>query len=213
MTSAGHEGTATTVDMWVDPICPFAWMTSRWLLEVESLRDISVQFHIMSLSLLNDEGDDMPEKRRKALDRGWGPVRVAIAAEQAHGGDALRRLYNALGQRIHNQHRTPERALYVEALAEADLPAALADAADSDEHDGELRASHHRGMDPVGEEVGTPVIHVPSEHGVVAFFGPVVTPIPRGDDATRLWDGVLLVAGTDQFFELKRSRTRKPSFD
>ena len=148
------------------------------------------------------------------LDAGWGPVRVAIAAEQAHGADVLRDLYTALGTRIHLGDRDPDRDLYIEALTEVGLPAGLADAADSIEFDDALRASHHAGMDAVGDEVGTPVIHAPGPDGApVAFFGPVVIPAPKGAVAGRLWDGVLLVAGTDGFFELKRSRTRQPTFD
>jgi hypothetical protein len=208
----------TTVDMWVDPVCPFAWMTSRWLLEVEQVRDVHVRFHIMSLSVLNDARARDPHSGlsdfyRDLVSRAWGPVRVAIAVEQRYGGAALRNLYTALGTRIHLADRRADRQLYIEALAEVGLPVELADAADSTEFDERLRASHHRGMDPVGEEVGTPVVHVPGPNGdVVAFFGPVVTPIPRGEAAGTLWDGVLLVAGTDEFFELKRSRTREPSF-
>ena len=204
----------TPVDVWVDPICPFAWMTSRWLLEVEPQRDVDVRFHVMSLSVLNEGRDELSDFYRDLIERGWGPVRVAVAAEQSAGPDALRRLYDALGTRIHNQQLTPDRGMYVDALAEAGLRAVLADTATSTDYDDAVRISHHAGMDPVGEDVGTPVIHIPGPNGdTVAFFGPVVTPIPRGDAATRLWDGVLLVAGTDEFFELKRSRTREPVFD
>jgi len=204
----------TEVDLWVDPICPFAWMTSRWLLEVERVRDVRARFHVMSLSVLNQDRDDLSERYRRLLDTGWGPVRVAIAAEQAHGPEALRKLYTALGTRIHPQDREPDRQLYREALAEVGLPVELAEAADGDEHDEALRASHHAGMDAVGEDVGTPVIHAPGPDGeMIAFFGPVVIPAPKGEAAGRLWDGVLLVAGTDGFFELKRTRDRAPRFD
>ncbi len=205
---------APRVDLWVDPICPFAWMTSRWLLEVERVRGVHVRFHIMSLSVLNEGREGLPERYRRLLDIGWGPVRVAVAAEQAGGQVALRALYNALGARIHVQDREPDRALFAEALAEVGLPAHLADAADNADLDVALRASHHAGMDPVGEDVGTPVIHTAgADGGQVAFFGPVVIPAPKGEAAGLLWDGVLLVAGTDGFFELKRTRTREPVFD
>jgi hypothetical protein len=204
----------THVDIWVDPICPFAWMTSRWLLEVEAERNLDVCFHVMSLSILNDGRDGLSDFYRDLVGRAWGPVRVVIAAERDHGPRAVRDLYNALGQRIHNQQRRADRAVYHEALTEAGLPTALADAADSSTYDEALRVSHHRGMDPVGEDVGTPVIHLPGPAGTtVAFFGPVVTPIPKGGNALRLWDGVVAIAATDEFFELKRSRTREPSFD
>jgi hypothetical protein len=203
-----------SVDVWVDPVCPFAWLTSRWLLEVERQRPITVTFHIMSLSVLNQGREGLSDFYRDLVDRAWGAVRVAIAAEHEHGNEVLRGLYQALGTRIHLQDRRQDRALFVEALIDVGLPVSLADAADSDTYDELLRASHHRGRDLVGEEVGTPVIHVPGTDGkTVAFFGPVVTPTPRGDAALRLWDGVMLVADTPEFFEMKRSRTRPLSFD
>lgn len=202
------------VDLWVDPICPYAWMTSRWLSEVERVRPLVAQFHVMSLSVLNEGRGDLPERYRRLLDVGWGPVRVAIAVEEKYGPDALRSFYDALGTRLHPFGRDFDQELCHEALSEVGLPASLADAAGSTEFDGALRASHHAGMDPVGDEVGTPVIHAPGTDGeTVAFFGPVVIPAPKGEAAGRLWDGVLLVAGTDGFFELKRSRTREPTFD
>ena len=204
----------TVADMWFDPICPWAWMTSRWLLEVERTRDVRVRFHVMSLSVLNEGREGLPERYERLLRTGWGPVRVAIAVEDKCGGDALRAFYTALGTRIHNLDLPISRALYEAALAEASLPAELANAAETTEWDEALRASHHAGMDPVGDEVGTPVIHTPGPAGeTIAFFGPVVSPAPKGESAGRLWDGVLLVSGTDGFFELKRTRTRDPIFD
>jgi 2-hydroxychromene-2-carboxylate isomerase len=198
----------TPVDFWFDPICPWAWIASRWLLEVAKLRPVRPRWHVMSLSVLNEDKPDLPEQYKELLEKGWGPVRVAIAAEQKSGPEVLGPLYTALGTRFHHDKAPLERTTIEAALAEVGLPADLADAMDSADFDEALRASHANGMDRVGYEVGTPVISV---HGT-SFFGPVLSPIPRGQDAARLWDGVLLVAKTDGFFELKRSRTRDPIF-
>jgi protein-disulfide isomerase-like protein with CxxC motif len=203
------EQESTLVDFWFDPLCPWAWIASRWLLEVQKVRPVTPRWHVMSLAVLNEDKEDLPEQYRELLAQAWGPVRVAIAAEQKFGPDVLLPLYTALGTRFHHEQAAKDRATVEAALAEAGLPTDLADAMDDSSNDEALRASHHDGMDRVGYEVGTPVISVNG----VSFFGPVVSPIPRGDDAARLWDGVLAVAGTDGFFELKRSRTRDPIFD
>jgi protein-disulfide isomerase-like protein with CxxC motif len=201
-------------DMWFDPACPWAWLTSRWLLEVEKVRPVDVRFHVMSLSVLNEGRDNLPEKYREGLTKNWGAVRVAIAAEQKYGNDVLRPLYTALGTRIHLAREERDRALFEAALADAGLPMELAAAADSTEYDEALRASHDKGMAPVGLDVGTPVIHIPGADGsLIAFFGPVVTPAPKGEAAGRLWDGTLLVAGTPGFYEIKRTRDARPAFD
>ena len=199
----------TPVDFWFDPICPWAWIASRWLLEVAQLRPVRPRWHVMSLSVLNEDKPDLPEQYTELLVKGWGPVRVCIAAEQKAGPEILGPLYTALGTRFHHEKAPLERATIDAALAEVGLPADLADAMDSPDFDEALRDSHTDGMDRVGYEVGTPVISVNG----TSFFGPVVSPIPRGQDAARLWDGVMLVTKTDGFFELKRSRTRDPIFD
>ncbi|GAA2257479.1 MULTISPECIES: mycothiol-dependent nitroreductase Rv2466c family protein [Kitasatospora] len=201
-------------DFWFDPICPWAWMTSRWMLEVEKLRPVETRWHVMSLAVLNEDREDQPEKYKKNLPNAWRPVRVLIAAAQEYGDKVLGPLYTELGTRFHNQGLPNNRETIEAALVAAGLPAELADAADSDEYDAEVRASHQQGISLVGEDVGTPVIAVDGADGErVAFFGPVVTPTPRGEAAARLWDGTLLVASTPGFFEIKRTRTAGPSFE
>lgn len=203
----------TTADFWFDPMCPWAWMTSRWILEVESVRDIQVRWNVMSLAVLN-EGRDLPSEYVDIMRQAWKPVRVIIAAQQASGDGVVLPLYTAMGTRMHPGGRQDVDAIIAESLAEAGLPADLAAAGDNDAYDEALRASHLRGISLVGEDVGTPVIGLPGADGkTIAFFGPVVTPAPQGEDAGRLWDGVVLVAATPGFFELKRTRTQGPVFD
>ena len=203
------EQEVAAVDFWFDPICPWAWMASRWILEVAKLRPVRPRWHVMSLSVLNQGKPDLSEAYAELLATGWGPVRVCIAAEQQAGPEVLGPLYTALGTRFHHEKAPHDDPAVIEAaLAEAGLPAALAAAMGSAEYDEALLASHADGMDRVGYEVGTPVISVNG----TSFFGPVMSPIPRGAAAARLWDGVLQVARTDGFFELKRTRTRDPVF-
>lgn len=201
--------TRATADFWFDPICPWAWMTSRWMTEVQRVRDVDVQWHVMSLAVLND-GRELPEDYRTLMDAAWGPVRVLTAARLAHGDQVLKPLYDAIGTRLHPGGRQDEQmAVVAEALAEVGLPAELIEAAESDAYDDELRASHQEAIDLVGDEVGTPVVAVNG----TAFFGPVMTPAPKGEDAGRLWDGFVLVTSVPGFYELKRTRTQGPVFD
>ena len=201
-------------DMWFDPMCPWAWITSRWLLEVEQVRPVDITFHVMSLTLLNQGRDNLSENYKSRLAAGMGPVRVAIAVEETHGPDALRPLYTAFGTRIHHEKHPLDRELFEKVLADCGFDRSFANAAESTFFDERLRESHDRGMQPVGLDVGTPVIHAPGPDGeMIAFFGPVVTPGPRGEAAGKLWDGVLLVAGTPGFYEIKRTRDARPIFD
>ena len=194
--------TKDKADFWFDPLCPFAWITSRWILEVAEVRDIEVEWHQMSLAYLNQD-KDIPDEYRERLADAWGAVRVVRAAIESRGSEITLPLYTAMGTRIHTEERGVSREVVSEALAEVGLPADLVEAWDDTSYDEAIKKSHHLGMDQVGEEVGTPTIAVNG----AAFFGPVLNAIPRGEEAGRMWDGAVLLASNPHFFELKRTRT------
>ncbi len=199
--------TTPYADFWFDPRCPFAWITSRWILEVEKVRDIEVRWHVMSLAYLNEK-KDISEDYREKLKTAWGPVRVLIAAEQKYGNEVLLPLYTAMGTKIHLEKQDSSRDMIEAALREAGLDAVLADAMDDESLDEAVAKSHHEGMDAVGDEVGTPTVHF----NETAFFGPVLTKAPRGEEAGELWDACVTLAAYPQFFELKRSRNAELDF-
>jgi len=200
------------VQFWFDPVCPWAWITSRWMLEVQQVRPVRADWRIMSLAYLNltqHEGKGLDEEYLKRMNQAWGPIRVCAAAAQHSGPGILGPLYTAIGTRFHVQGRRGDPAVIPEALAEVGLPESLASAAQSTEFDEAIKRSHHEAFDDVGLDVGTPVLRIRGQ----AIFGPVVTPAPKGEAAGRLWDGMVLVTEADGFFELKRTRDRKPSFE
>ena len=197
-----------TLDLWFDTACPWAWMTSRWGLEVAKVRDVDVRFHPMSLNILN-RGRELPEDYRELIDRTLGPMRVVTAAIAEHGEEIAEPLYTAIGTRIHPGGEKDFDKAVAEALAELDLPADLIEYAEKDDYDEALQKSHDEAMALVADDVGTPICQVAG----TAFFGPVVTPAPKGEDVGRLFDGVLAVASTPGFFELKRTRDQGPIFD
>ncbi|MCL2736137.1 MAG: DsbA family protein [Propionibacteriaceae bacterium] len=200
----------TDVDFWFDPYCPWAWMASRWMLDVEKVRDVTVRFHVMSLAVLNEGRDDLPEDYKERMStQAWYGARASIAVEQRYGQETLREFYTALGTRyhIHDEPREPDTVRA--ALTDLGLDASIADDCVTTRVDDAMRISHHGGMDPVGTDVGTPVIRI----GDMSIFGPVVSPAPKGEEAGRLFDGVRAVMAYPGFFELKRTRTVGPIFD
>lgn len=197
-----------SVDFWFDPSCPWAWMTSRWLDEVVAHRTLDVTWHVMSLAVLNED-KDVSDDYRAFFPRALRYTRLVTAASELHGPGLVKPLYDALGTRIHPGGSTDADAVIAGALDEVGLPADFARYSESDEFDAQMRASHFAGIERVGQDVGTPIIAVNG----VAFFGPVISPAPKGEEAVRLWDGVVAAASYPGFFELKRTRTVGPQFD
>jgi 2-hydroxychromene-2-carboxylate isomerase len=196
-----------SADFWFDPLCPFAWITSRWMLEVEQVRDVKVTWRAMSLYFLNKDRDLSPDYQARVA-RGLPIGRVLVATEQQVGREALGPLYTAFGTRIHHEKQDVGRDLVVGALEDAGLPADLVEAMDDASYDDALLASHQEAIDQVGDDVGTPTIAFNGS----AFFGPVLSRIPRGEDAGRVWDGTIALAEFDYFFEIKRTRTGELDF-
>jgi hypothetical protein len=183
-------------------------MTSRWVDEVSKYRDLSVTWKIMSLAVLN-EGKDVPKSYAAFFPRALRYTRLVAAVQVLHGQQFVKPLYDALGTRIHPGKSKDVDTVITESLTEVGLPAELIDYSNSDEFDEQMRASHFDGINRVGQEVGTPVIAVAG----TAFFGPVISPAPKGEQAVALWDGTVAVASYSGFFEIKRTRTVDPIFD
>ncbi|WP_336853336.1 disulfide bond formation protein DsbA [Sinomonas albida] len=203
--TAGAEAVKSRADFWFDPACPFAWVTSRWIGEVEGVRDVETQWHVMSLSVLN-EGRELDPDYQRAMDQNWGPVRVIIAASELHGAEHIKPLYDAMGSLIHEDGVKDRPEVIRRALEQVGLPSSLAEYADSDEFDAQLRASHKSGIELVGQEVGTPIV----AFNGTAFFGPVMTRVPKGHEAGEIWDASVALASYPHFFEIKRTRTEHP---
>lgn len=195
-------------EFWFDPVCPWAWMTSRWILEVEKVRDIDVKWNLFSLAYLNRD-KDVPEDYKSKLIRSWHCTRVIAAAQREKGDSITLPLYTAISSRIHLEKKEVGKELFEAALTEVGLSPALAAAMDDENLNQDIIDSHERGIKLVGNDVGTPIIAV----GDAAFFGPVISPAPKGEAAGKLWDGVVGVASYPGFFEIKRSRNVGPIFD
>ena len=197
----------TKAEFWFDPSCPWAWITSRWILEVQAQRDIEVKWNIFSLAVLN-EGRELKPEYRERIDKTWGPVRVIAAAKKKNGYEVVLPLYTEIGTLFHPGAKPVAKETISEALQNQKLDSSLIDYYDTNDFDQDLRDSTKAGLDLVGDDVGTPIISIEG----VAFFGPVLTPAPKGSEALKLWDGVLAAASLPGFFELKRTRTARPQF-
>lgn len=200
--------TKQSAQFWFDPVCPWAWMTSRWILEVEKVRVIDVKWNLFSLAYLNRD-KELPEDYKSKLIRSWHCTRVIAAAQRERGESITLPLYTAISSRIHLQKMEVNKELFEAALTEVGLSPGLAAAMEDESLNPLIIESHERGIKLVGNDVGTPIIAV----GDAAFFGPVISPAPKGEEAGKLWDGVVGVASYPGFFEIKRSRNVGPIFD
>jgi 2-hydroxychromene-2-carboxylate isomerase len=198
-----------TVDMWFDTLCPWAWMTSRWLVEVEKVRDVSVNWNVMSLYYLNKDRSHISAEYLDYAKKALGPLRIIVGAEKIHGPAIKGELYTAFGEEIHLRKAKFSPELNMKVLSQLSYGQGLAELAEDESLDELILASHNLGLAKVGEDVGTPIVSM----GDVAFFGPVISPAPKGEEAGKLFDGVFAVASYPGFFELKRTRTAKPIFD
>lgn len=193
------------VDFWFDPLCPWAWMTSRWMEEVERIRDVEVQWRIISLGILNE--DNAENQHRGHAESMW-LVRVVEAAAQSHGEQYYKKLYDEMGTRRHPGGVEDLERIIRESLEAVGLPAELARAKDSAEYDDAIRTSTEAAQEMAGQDIGTPCIAVNG----TGFFGPVFTPAPRGEQAGTIWDGALALASYPGFYEIKRGREQGPDF-
>jgi len=200
----------TRVDFWFDPLCPWTWITSRWMVEVTKVRDVDLHFHVMSLAILNEGREDLDERHAELYKRAaWFGVRAGIAVGQRYGQAGLAGFYTALGTRYHNLGEPAEPETVRAALTDAGLDPGIADECTTTAFDEALRVSHHEGMDPVGMDVGAPIIRI----GDMSIFGPVISPAPKGEEAGLLFDGIRAAMAYPGFYELKRTRDVKPSFE
>lgn len=200
------------VDFWFDPTCPWCWMTSRWIKEVQGLRDVEVTWHPFSLSVLN-EGRDLPADYQAHMEKAWGPARVVTAVAQKYSQAEVDALYTAMGEEIHHQQNKGGE-LYADAITKAlefvGLPAELAQVAFTEEYDEFMRASTRAGLDAAGgDDIGVPLMSING----VTFFGPVMSPAPTGEEAAKVFDGAVALASYPGFFEIKRPRNVGPIFN
>ncbi|WP_371674698.1 disulfide bond formation protein DsbA [Streptomyces sp. NBC_00289] len=208
----GISGSPARVDLWCDPVCPWAWTTAQWLLEVRRYRPLALRFRVMSLVLLNEGRTDVDARYRLLARHGWGPARLCIAAEQDFGPQSLARLYPALARRFHDKPVRRGPSALRDALTEAQLPPHLVQTATSTVHDEALRVSHEQAVAAFGAQAGTPLLSLHQEgRTATTFFGPVLDTVPLGADAVRLWDGLFALMLTSGFRELKRHRGAEPA--